>query len=711
MRYAFKQISKWKVFISGIVIFILLSFFYVNGVENNPVKIKNGIGNSEILWDNWGVPHIFAQDNEGLFYACGWAQMQSHGDLILKLYGEARGKGAEYWGEANLKSDIFIRTMGVPKRAREWFNFYDSTFKHYLEAFVAGMNDYAAKNKEKIDPLYQVVLPVTVEDILAHTQRVLHVAFMGMVETLSIRGWEQAGSNAWAIAPSHSESGNSLLLTNPHLPWSGFYLFFESQLNAPGLNSYGITFVGMPLHIMAFNDRLGWTHTVNVHDGADLFELKLDNGGYLLDGEKKDFDVEKQVIKIKNNDGTMREQELIIDHSIFGPVVSKKNNKALALKIAGFDRPFIWQQRWDMAHAKNFKEFEAALKQLQEPMLNVIYADRDGHIMIMHNAVLPKRNSGDFYYWKGIVPGYSKDMAWNEYHTYEDLPKLLDPPNGWVQNANQPIWTSTYPLQLKSEDYVKYLTIPESGYGNLSIDAFRTIRSMRLLYEDQKISLDEMVKYAHSTRMELADRLMDDLKGAIQEYGTDQSREAFNVLEAWDRSTEQDSRGGVLFEAWIKELGPDFFEKKWEAANPFSTPDGLKNRKEGALALEKAAEKIKKQYGKLDVPWGNVYRIKYENKDLPGNGGPGRLGIFRTMYYFPEDGVLNLVSGDTYIAAVEFSNPVKAKVVLGYGNASQKNSKHRFDQIELVKDKKLRQAWLTKKDIESHLEKREVFIK
>ncbi len=363
-----------------------------------------------------------------------------------------------------------------------------------------------------------------------------------------------------------------------------------------------------------------------------------------------------------------------------------------------------------MMRAKNLKEFESAWKMLQEPMLNVVYADREGHIMILHNAVLPKRSKGDWNFLKGIIPGDSTDMLWTQYHPYSDLPKLIDPPNGWVQNANQPIWTSTYPVILKTGDYVNYLTIPAGDYGKLSIDAFRTIRSLRLLSEDKKISFEEFIQYKLSTRAELADRLMDDLAAAVREHGSDTAKAALGVLEAWDHTTEADSRGGILFEAWFKELQGDIFVKNWEVDAPFTTPDGLKDPKAAAAALEKAANTVKEKYGAWDVPWGNVYRIKYGGKDLPGNGGHGRLGVFRTMYYYPdEEGTLNLISGDTYIAAIEFSNPVKAMVVLGYGNASQPNSPHRFDQVEMVAGKKLRPALTIKKNIEKHLEKRELF--
>jgi len=664
---------------------------------------------TEILWDTWGVPHVFAKDIEGLFYAYGWSQMQSHGDLILKLYGEARGRAAEYWGETNLQSDIYIRTMGVPQRAKTWFKANNPNFQKYLSAFAQGMNDYADNHKESLDKKRLPVLPVLPEDILAHTQRVLYLHFLGFTSQRTIDQWEKSGSNGWAIAPSHSENGHAMLLTNPHLPWSDFFLLYEAHLNAPGINAYGVTFVGMPMPIMAFNDYLGWTHTVNVNDGADIFELKLSNNGYLLDGQEKAFQTETQTLKIKTESGEFRKQKLVIENSVFGPVLAKKGDKALTLKIAGLDRPLIWEQRYDMVRATNLQEFEAAWQRLQEPMLNVMYADRDGHILLMHNAILPKRSHGDWDYWQGIIPGDKSESLWQGYHPYEDLPRVVDPANGWVQNCNQPIWSGTYPLTLKSEDYVDYVTIPAGNYGKYSNNCFRTLRSLRMLHEDQKISFQELVEYKFSTRMEMADRLLDDLIPAAQTYGSDIAKEAAKVLQNWDRQTEAQSRGAVLFEAWVKEMKGEIFAKEWEADKPFTTPDGLKNPQNAAAALDKAAQQVKENYGALDVPWGEVKRIKYAGKNLPGNGGPGRLGVFRSMYYYPdEEGIQSLVMGDTYVAVVEFSNPVKAMVVLGYGNASQPDSPHFGDQISMVVEKKLRPALLIKNDILKHLEKKEV---
>jgi acyl-homoserine-lactone acylase len=343
-------------------------------------------------------------------------------------------------------------------------------------------------------------------------------------------------------------------------------------------------------------------------------------------------------------------------------------------------------------------------------MFNVIYADRDGHIMLLHNAALPKRSKGDWQFWSGIVPGDQSDTLWKGIHEYKDLPKVVDPGSGWIQNANDPPWSCTYPMVLKPENYVSYMSMPFKYYELYSFHLFRPFRSLRMAWEDKKISFEELMKYKHSTRMELAERLLDDLLLAVQEHGSDLAKEAAKVLAAWDKNTDADSRGAVLFEAWTREIGNNPFAKQWDAEAMLTTPDGLKDPKAAAAALEKAAVKIKEKYGALDIPWGDVYRFKYADKNLPANGGPGGLGIFRTIYFDPDkDGIFHAVGGDTYIAAVEFSDPVKAMVVMAYGNASQPHSSHRYDQIELAVEKKLRPVWRTKPEIEKHLEKREIF--
>ncbi len=671
-------------------------------------------GKTELLWDTYGIPHIYGQDNKSLFHAFGWAQMQSHGNLILRLYGQARGRAAEYWGEKYRESDQWVRTMGVPDRARQWYEAQSPIFRSYLDAFAAGVNAYVQEHPDLIDDAVEDVLPVNGVDLLAHLQRVLHFTFM--VDPQQIASLTDPlhsakaipspvmGSNAWAIAPARSASGNAMLLANPHAPWSDEFLWYEAQLTTSEVNAYGATLVGIPVLAMAFNDYLGWAHTVNTYDGWDAYELTLLNGGYQFDGQMRPFETEQQTLKVRQDDRSLREEPLPVKRSVHGPVIAQEDDKAIALRVAGLDQPKALEQWWEMIHAKNLTEFEMALKRLQVPMFTVIYADRDGHILHLFNGQVPVHSQGDFEYWAGVIPGDTTATLWTKTHPYQDLPRVIDPPSGWLQNANDPPWTTTLPLALNPDNYPSYMA-PRDPME------FRAQHSARMLAEDEQISLEEMIKYKHSTRMKLADRLLDDLIPAARQQGGEIARRAANVLEAWDHQAEPDSRGAVLFASWVQAVDFDrLFAVPWDKNSPLATPDGLANPASAVTVLETVAAKIEATYGALDVAWGDVFRLHYGDTDLPANGGPGSLGIFRVLDFVQsEAGRFQLVNGDTYVAAIEFSNPVRAMVLTSYGNATQPNSPHVGDQLELFARKELRPVWRSRKEVEAHLALRKEF--
>ena len=678
-----------------------LLFALIFGCQTLGTQIKS----TEILWDTYGIPHIYGQDVKSAFRAFGWAQMQSHGNLLLRLYGQARGRAAQYWGEDFIDSDRWVLTMGVPERASVWYEAQDASFRSYLDAFADGINTYVKSNPDAIDDEVEVVLPIKGEDILAHLQRVLNFTFVVSPEQVAgvSTSESKAGSNGWAIAPSRSASGNAMLLANPHLPWSDLYLWYEAQITAPGIDAYGASLVGIPVLTIAFNDNLGWTHTVNTHDGWDAYQLELAGDGYRFDGKVRAFETKTISLKVKQSDGTLREQPLVVKSSIHGPVVSEVDGKTTALRVVGLEQPGVLEQWWDMARSRNLAEFEKALQRLQLPMFTVMYADREGHIMHLFNGQVPVREQGDFEYWQGLIQGNTSKTLWTKTHPYQDLPRIIDPPSGWLQNANDPPWTTTFPVAIEPDKYPSYMA-PDLMY-------FRAQSSASMLAEDEKITFDEMVKYKHSTRMEFAERILDDLIPSARKYGGELAQKAATVLEKWDRQANADSRGAVLFANWAQELDYDeAFSKPWTKDSPLTTPDGLANPQSAVGLLEAAAAKVQKIYGKLDVAWGDVFRVKYGNMNLPGNGGDGYLGIFRVVNFAPsENGRFQPVAGDSYVAAIEFSKPVKAMALMSYGNSSQPDSRHSVDQLELFAEKKLRPVWRTKKDIEANLESRQGF--
>jgi acyl-homoserine-lactone acylase len=673
----------------------------------------------EIIWDSWGVPHIFARDAESLFFAFGWAQTKAHANLLLRLYGQARARGAEYWGEEFLENDRWLRLNGVPARATEWLAAQSPEMRTQLDAFVRGINAYARDNAESIDESARRVLPVVPADIFAHLQRVIHYTFLASPEGMraTIRAFQAgapvprpdppAQSNAWAIGQSRSASGRTLLLANPHLPWSDRFTFFEAQLVAPGIDASGAALVGLPLPSIAFNEQLGWTHTVNTMDGVDLYELTLAGDGYRWDGAVRAFETAAEVIRVRRADGSMGEERLTVRRSLHGPVIAERNGRALALRVTGLDAPHLAQQTWEMLRARNMAEFETALARLQLPLFTVIYADAQGHILHVFNGRVPVRARGGWREWSGIMRGDSSRTLWTRAHAYAELPRVLDPPGGWLQNANDPPWTTTLPPPLDPARFPAYMAprLPLS---------FRPQRSARMLVEDDRIGFDELIAYKHSTRMESADHLVDDVVIAARASGNETARRAANILAAWDRRADADSKGAVLFQALYRELqqrtNGNIFDLAWSERAPFTTPDGLADPAVAVTALIAAAAQVQTRFGALDVTWGATHRLQRDSVNLPANGASDPLGAFRvTDYQDTGEGPLRATGGDSWTAVVEFGSPVRAMALLSYGNESQPGSPHRTDQLRLYSEQRLRPVWRTRTDIEANSRMRKAF--
>jgi acyl-homoserine-lactone acylase len=713
---------------------------------------------TEILWDKWGVPHIFAKNIPDMFFCYGWAQAEAHGDLLLHMLGRSRGRAAEYFGagagESNLKSDRWVLTNEIPHRSKLWLAQQTPTFRGYLDAFAAGINAYAAKHPDALDEESARVLPVSSLDLIEREQHFVNFEFvagerlatavgstrdaaMASSETGSAESsyfdptdlGAEDGSNGWAIAPSHSASGRAMLLMNPHLAWGGNQSYFEIQLTAPGVNLYGATQIGLPSLRFVFSDQLAITNTVNTNNGALLYRITEKDGGYLFDGQVRPYIRVTYPIKIRLKDGSFKIENLEVTRTVHGPIIRHDDGTPIVLYVAGLDRPFALEQMWKMSTARNLTEYQAQLRRLQIPMYNILYADRDGHIEYFFNATVPRRSEGDFEMWRHPVDGDTSELLPTDSLTYDELPKVIDPPSGYVQNSNEPPWDAAWPTMIDPKQYPAYI----SAY----FPSFRSDRALRMLSDDKKISFDDLLEKKLSTRAEFADRILPDLLIAAKEYGTPRAKAAAAVLEAWDRQTEASSRGALLFYTWSQHfLGTTTltttpasqknFAVPYSVTEPLTTPRGLKDPQSAAAMLDAASGETEKLYGAMDTPWGKVMRLQINGQsdgdltaqrgpalngvDLPGNGGYGGIGVFRVVTWGPlQDGIKTPIHGDGFTIALEFTNPIHAKSLVSYGDSSQPGSPHHTDQLPLFEHKQWRDVWRTRSEIEANLERKESF--
>ena len=227
-----------------------------------------------------------------------------------------------------------------------------------------------------------------------------------------------------------------------------------------------------------------------------------------------------------------------------------------------------------------------------------------------------------------------------------------------MQNSNDPPWNAAWPDTLDPSPYES--EIPADRVS------LRMARGIRMLSDTRKISFEQLIADKWSTRSELADRILPDLIEAAQRYGDDLPRQAAEVLAHWDRCTDADSRGALLFLNWSDRQARQRLRRGRLRATVRSAraPDHAagSGRSEGSgERMPDAARDMLANYGAFDRPWGSVMRLRLGAVDLPASGGPGRIGVFNAIDYAPVNGTRAANFGASYTAVVSFDDPARAK--------------------------------------------------
>jgi len=659
--------------------------------------------------DTYGVPHILAETEEAAAFAMGFAQAEDHAVEIARRFVSARGELARRLG-SGADSDFEMRRYGNHEVARSSFPNATPLMQSMMNAYAAGFNLYVEQNREKLPdwiPAFEGV------DVFAQGRaEIMRFAFSRA--QASIRAVQQkyagasaaaagdgdGGSNMWALTPSRTASGKAILLGNPHQPWTALY--WEAQVTVPGkLNMFGGTFAGRPVLTTGFNEHLGWTHTVNLPDLDDIYVLTLDKtkpDHYVFEGSARPLERREITVDVKGGPA----QKRVYWYSHLGPIVHRSPDKAFAIKSAILDAYRYFDQWYAFGKAKSWKEFRTLLEDNSLPMFNLTYADVEGNIFYLWNGTVPRRvDDGTDY--RAEVPGNTGKYVWREFHPTSDLPQLLNPPGGYVQNCNDPPWWTSLRDRLDPKKYPSYFE-PGRTLG------LRTQMSLEMLEGREKFSLDDVMRLKFQTKMLLADRVKDDL---IRHARPDRAllspelKAGVEALQAWDNHTSAESRGGVLFQRFwdtYSKAATQPFAQPWEPLNPAKTPSGIADPVLALKHLEDAVRWARTTYGSERVAWGDVHRIRIGDLDLPATGAPGEYGLFRVMQFRPDAGGKRVATGgDGWVTAVEFSRPPRAYSILAYGQTGDLASRHSRDQARLFARHQFKPVWFSESEIKTNL--------
>ncbi len=675
-----------------ISLFSLLVFASLSiSQETAPLSPFPEEGKVRIVRDTYGLPHIFAANEADAMYGLGYATAEDRLNQIFTTMYIAEGRLSEITGgKDDLQSDILFRGFRFKQRADELFMKMKPELRDLAVYYCRGIDDFIKEHRDKVPAWITGFEP---SDMMS-------IAFlMNARESFDdLRGdvWRgQRGSNHFAVSPARSASGHALLSMDSHEPFSGPTAWYEAQITTPEFSVVGAVIPGLPIITMGHNGKIAWHTTNNDPDLADVYKFKINPDNekeYLSHDGWKTFSERKETFRIKSGDGFL-EEKMTIKETHVGPVLEVKDGYAFAARIIEFDSPTFLEQAYNRTKAKSVKEYLEIMRIPGLSMWNHTIADTEGNIGYLYNALCPKRNPE--LDWSRPVSGEDPRSEWMGYIPYEDLPKLLNPESGWIQNSNDSPGFVTENSGI-DEGALPVRLVEIKWFGD------RGKRLSELLSADKSVTFEELLEFATDTLVWKARQWVPRILEAYERFGDELSSpenlldEAVNLLRTWDFRCEVGSQGMALFQLL-------YLRANLSRANPdakFSEDDMKKFLK----TMDATAAELKKNFGRLDIPWGKIHYLKHGGKEYPLGGGSSSLPTPRACFTRVEEGRLRVVGGSSYHMVVELSPIPRALSCFPLSASEDPDSPHFSDITEIYARKEYKPVWFTWDDLSPHIE-------
>ena len=654
--------------------------------------------NVTIARDKYGVPHIFAPTDAEVAYGLAWASAEDDFPTAQLQLLAVKGLAGRVKGKAGAAADIFMQFLELDSLAdNRYEKDVSPAFKKILSAYAQGVNAYARTHPAEV--MHKKLFPVNEKDILkgyvlglsmlTHAQRSLSRILNGSI----IQEEEEVpkGSNAFAISGEKTTDGKTYLAINSHQPLEGLNSWYEAHLcSEEGWNIVGANFVGGVSIFTGTNEHLGWAHTVNHADFADVFKLTMHpskKNTYRFDGEWHKLKKKKAKTVVKLGFLKIPISKKYYE-SPYG-LTLKTDNGYYALCVAG-NRSIQGAEQWyRMNKATNFGEFKDALEMLGITGTNIVYADREDNIFYVGNARLPQRNPN--YDWQKVLPGDTSATLWSEQpFPFDSLAIYYNPPGGYVFNSNNTPFNAAMP-----DDNIRPEKINHT-MGYRLVDNNRSLRFHELIRPKEHLSYEDFkrIKYDLCYTDTLYDyRIinLDDIK-RLDTLKYPEVAPSVRLLQAWNHSTDTMSVGATVFILAIAELR-SLMRKTGTYKN-----GGSATEDQFVKALKHTQQHLMTHFGQLEVALGQVQRHSRGKVNYAIAGGPETL---RAMYSSSQpNGQIRPFVGDSYIQLVRFSSEgVEIESINAYGASARPESPHFSDQMKLFAEQKTKVMTLDKAQI------------
>ena len=584
------------------------------------VKLKGLSATVEVYRDRWGIPHVRAENELDAFFAQGFVTAQDR--LWHMEYDRRRGGGrwAEVVGETALEQDKLMRRFRLTASAKADYAAMDDHTKAVFDAYAAGVNAFidgpdplpveyriTGVEAEPWQP-WQSLVVYKVRHILmgvfeskvwrARMVRALgperagslfpgyepgHLQILppGTVypgpldkglkelakgaESLNYLNEVDAGSNSWAVGGSSTATGKPLVAGDSHRGLDTPNTYYQNQMACPEFDVVGLSFPGVPgFPHFGHNQWVSWCVTHTAADYQDLYIERFNESQedqptrYLFQDEWLEAETHQENIKVRNGQGETTEETISVTVTRHGPVIAgdPAEGTALAFKYTATEKGSSWPAiLWQMLRARNAEELVESQRNWVDPVNNFLFGDVHGAFGYLCRGRIPIRSRSNGWL---PAPGWTGEHEWDGDIPFEELPRSINPPEGYIATANNRPVGNDYPHYI-AVDFTPEYRVKSVTKGLQSLDQ-PTAADMAKVHA-QRVSIPALAYLSALKKAEPADDLSARAQSLLLEWNGQMDA---NRVEPTIYSALRDA---LLQDVLTANLTPELADAAWHPAD------------------------------------------------------------------------------------------------------------------------------------------------
>ncbi|MFP2996942.1 penicillin acylase family protein [Spongiivirga sp. MCCC 1A20706] len=559
---------------------------------NGTLSLNNLKNTVEVYYDDYGIPHIYAENELDAQRALGYVHAQDRlwqMELIRRI---AAGRLSEVFGEQMIKNDMFFSSLGIEEAAATTIKNLDKDGEVYqlTTAYLDGINQYIENGpkplefylvglekekytlkdvynvigymsfsfahahktdpvltevKEKLGSTYLKELGIDIDSTSTVIRSEVKSADFSVVAKEVAAVFEKLpipsfiGSNSWVIGPEKTKNGKVIFANDPHIGFSQPAIWYQAHMVTPDYEMYGYHLALTPFPLLGHNRQYAYGLTMFPVDDLDFYyedELSSDPQKYQTPEGVKPYEIQKKRINVKGQEPVAYDLR-VSDH---GPIVNDvfdqvKNERSVSMDwiYTKFENKML-HVAYTMSHANSLQTFQKAPETIHAPGLNVMYGDADGNIAWYASAKIRRYKDG--VNSKLILS--AKDSDTISYLNFDKNPKAINPSWHYVYSANnQPdsINGIFYPGYYQPDDRAK--------------------RIEQLLEGKSDFTKNDVMSMINDVTSSTTPTLMREVFNAIDSSDlTKQEKEAVDMLQKWDGTYAIDQVAPTIYSRFLYEF-------------------------------------------------------------------------------------------------------------------------------------------------------------